>query len=114
MITESIDSIFLKYLTKTYGMGSSFIIEAFYNFGYLGIFMMIFYGYLIAIICRKMDLIRKGKSKDVILTYFIFYMAAETLFWVRSDARMLLREIVFYYLGFKIMTKIVYGIINKD
>lgn len=114
LITESIDSIFLKYLTKTYGMGSSFIIEAFYNFGYLGIFMMIFYGYLIAIICRKMDLIRKGKSKDVILTYFIFYMAAETFFWVRSDARMLLREIVFYYLGFKIMTKIVYGIINKD
>jgi len=115
LITKSIDSIFTPYLTKTYGMGSSFIVEAYYNFGYLGFIVMILYGFLIAFLCRKMNCIREGKSVNIIETYFIFYIAAESLFWVRSDARMLLREIVFYYIGFKIITKIVQGTlrINK-
>lgn len=113
LITKSIDDIFTPYLTKTYGMGSSFIAEAYYNFGYFGLFMMILYGYLIALVCNKMNQIRKGQSKNIILTYFVFYMAAETLFWVRSDARMLLREIVFYYVGFKILTKIVQGTLKR-
>lgn len=113
LITKSIDNIFTPYLTKTYGMGSSFIIEAYYNFGYFGFLIMILYGYLIALVCSKMNYIRKGQSKNIILTYFVFYMAAETLFWVRSDARMLLREIVFYYIGFKILTKIVQGTLKR-
>lgn len=113
LITESIDGIFTPYLTRTYGMGSSFIAEAYYNFGYFGFIVMIFYGYLIAFVCSKMNNIRKGQTKNIILIYFVFYMAAETLFWVRSDARMLLREIVFYYIGFKIFTKIVQGILKR-
>ncbi|MCD7885915.1 MAG: O-antigen polysaccharide polymerase Wzy family protein [Lachnospiraceae bacterium] len=108
-ITDSIDTIFRQYLTKTYGMGSSFIMEAYYNFGWCGILVMLFYAYLIVFLCRSMQEIRNGTNQDQILMYFVFYIAATSMFWIRSDARFLLREIVYYYFGIKVLVSIVKG-----
>lgn len=112
LITADINTIFTKYFTKTYGMGSSFIIEAYYNFGWFGILMMIPFGWLAAYVVKKMQRVRTDKNIDLILTYFIFYIASTSFFWIRSDARNLLREIVFYYFGFRVATWIVQGIIH--
>lgn len=107
-ITDSIDTMFRKFLTVTYGMGSSFIIEAYYNFGYAGILMMGVYGWLIAYIINLMENKQK-QEENLILTYFVYYIAATSFFWIRSDARFLVREIVFYYWGIKILTMCVQG-----
>ena len=107
-ITDSIDTMFRKYLTVTYGMGSSFIIEAYYNFGYFGIMMMVVYGALIVYVVNLMES-KERQEKDLVLTYFVFYIASTSLFWIRSDARFLVREIVFYYIGIKVLTNIVQG-----
>ncbi|MBO5469814.1 MAG: O-antigen polysaccharide polymerase Wzy [Lachnospiraceae bacterium] len=114
LITNDIDTIFHIYLTKTYGMGSSFIAEAYYNFGYLGIIMMFVYGYLIAYVCRKTDDVKGEMNQNIFLVGFLFYIAAKSFFWVRSDARMLIREIVFYYIGFKIITWIVKNLFYRE
>lgn len=107
LITASIDKIFRQYLTKTYGMGSSFIIEAYYNFGWLGILMMIIYGYATAFLCKSMETVRRNLNQNMIFTYFIFYMASTAMFYVRSDARFIIREIVFYYFGVKVLVWVV-------
>ena len=107
-ITDSIDTMFRQFFTVTYGMGSSFIIEAYYNFGYTGILMMGIYGWLIAYIVNFME-DKQKQEKNLVLTYFIYYIAAISLFWVRSDARFLVREIVFYYWGVKVLTMCVQG-----
>lgn len=111
LITASIDSLFVQYLTKSYGMGSSFVIEAYYNFGLFGVLMMFPYGYLIALVCKTMEKARK--NKNIILTYFVFYISSTAMFYVRSDARMLVREIVYYYFGYKFLTWLVKNIFYK-
>ena len=107
-ITDSIDTMFRKFLTVTYGMGSSFIIEAYYNFGYAGVLMMVLYGALIAYLVNFMEN-RQKQEENLVLTYFVYYIAATSFFWIRSDARFLVREIVFYYWGIKILTMCVQG-----
>ena len=103
--------MFIKYLTKTYGMGSSFVLEAYYNFGIFGTLMMFPFGYLTALVCKTMENAKKNKNN--ILTYFIFYIASTAMFYVRSDTRMLIREIVFYYFGFKLLTWLVKNLFYK-
>lgn len=111
LITESIDEIFHVFLTKTYGMGSSFIIEAYYNFGYLGFLMMIAYGFFIAYAVKQIENIRKNENLQMVS--FIFYITSASFFWIRSDARMLIREIVYYYFGFKFITFIIKNILYR-
>lgn len=107
LITNDIDTIFSTYLTKTHGMGSSFVAEAYYNFGYLSVIMMVIFGGLMIFAMRKIDEVRKGINQNKILIGFIFYITSRSLFWIRSDTRMLLREIVFYYFGIVVLTLIV-------
>lgn len=107
-ITDSIDTKFRKFLTVTYGMGSSFIIEAYYNFGYAGTLMMAVYGWLIAYLINFMES-KQRQKENLVLTYFAYYIAAMSFFWIRSDARFLVREIVFYYWGVKVLTMCVQG-----
>lgn len=114
LITDSIDTIFYQFLTKTYGMGSSFIIEAYYNFGHFGILMMFLFGYLIGYVSRQMEYISQQKTTDLILTYFIFYIAATSFFWIRSDARFLAREIVYYYLVIRFLVVLVRQIFGRN
>lgn len=114
LITDSIDKVFRQYFTKTYGMGSSFIIEAYFNFGWLGILMMIPYGYAVAFLCKSMEAVRKNTNENMILTYFIFYISATAMFYIRSDARFIVREIVFYYFGIKVAVWIVKEIFFKE
>lgn len=113
LITKDIDTIFHEYLTKTYGMGSSFIVEAYYNFGYFGVLMMIIYGYMIAFINKKNEEVRFGLNQNDLLIGFLFYIICRSFFWVRSDARMLPREIVFYYLGFLCLSWIVKNVVYR-
>ena len=54
------------------------------------------------------------KCKDNYLSVLVgsdqlYYIAATSFFWIRSDARFLVREIVFYYWGIKILTMCVQG-----
>lgn len=114
LITQSIDEMFAPFVTKTYGMGSSFIIEAYYNFGKLGTLMMIPFGAGIAYLGNTVNAIRNNRNIDIILKYFVFYIISVTLFYPRSDARMLVREIVFYYVGFVVVTKIVTSIYKSN
>lgn len=107
-ITDSIDTMFRKFLTVTYGMGSSFIIEAYYNFGYAGILMMAVYGWLISYLVNYMES-KSKQEENLVMTCFVYYIAATSFFWIRSDARFLVREIVFYYLGIKVLVMCVQG-----
>lgn len=114
LITMGIDGMFTKYLTKTYGMGSSFIIEAYYNFGVFGTLMMVPFGAGIAYLGNTIECIKKHKNVNVILKFFVFYIVSTTLFYPRSDARMIVREIVFYYLGFVVATWVAKVLYNSN
>lgn len=112
LITDSIDTMFHIYFTKSYGMGSSFIAEAYYNFGYLLVFVMIFYGFLIERLCRYT--IKYTDENNVFGLYVCFYFTCTTFFYVRSDARFLLRGYIFYCLSIFIIVKIVQNIFIKN
>lgn len=47
--------------------------------------MMVLYGALIAYLVNFMEN-RQKQEENLVLTYFVYYIAATSFFWIRSDA----------------------------
>lgn len=79
-----VDSVFSPLYTNLCGLGSSFIAEAYWNFGFLAILFSIFLGMFLAIHDRKLrEMCETNENK--IKIYFGFYVSFLLVFWVRSS-----------------------------
>ncbi len=92
-----VDEVFQGYLAiYGGGIGSSFIAEAFYNFGKLSYIVMIIFGYLFGIMCKKIEQgIVSGNFRKIYLYTSIF---AIIIFYIRSDTRTFFRNFIWFYL----------------
>lgn len=87
------DLVFQKYLTQYGGIGSSFIAEAYYNFGEKSLFLAPFFGVLLAVITKSFN---KYSKTSPIMFFLTAYTAHIVLFFVRTDTLSLIRSIVYY------------------
>lgn len=93
---ESIDTIFGYYFNGgTYGIGSSFIAEAYYNFGYFSILLMPLIGFLFAKYRSMVAACYSGQIKNIMTRYFLMSAPTYVLFYVRSDAVGFLKSMVY-------------------
>lgn len=89
-----VDSVFSPLYTKLCGLGSSFIAEAYWNFGFFSILFAVFLGMILAKHDRKLRVIcENGKNKTKI--YLGFYTSFLLIFWVRSSCNGMGRSMVY-------------------
>lgn len=94
-ITLKVSSIFspLYYGTSSFGYGSSFIAEAYYNFGWFIYIVMLLYGLALGKIDQLMY--RSSQAKSVYLFLVLAYLAGELVFGVRNDLSSIPRILLF-------------------
>lgn len=78
-----VDQVFKSFLMYNSGIGSSFIIEAYYNFGMYGLCMMPLYGFLVGKLHFVM--VRSSQEKDYIKLFICLYLTTIVLWFVRSE-----------------------------
>lgn len=84
----------LYYNTNLIGYGSSFITEAYYNFGYLMFPFMILMG---ALFGKLENLLIKAKvTRNAPLFFLITYVLSELIYIVRNDIYAIPRFVIFY------------------
>lgn len=87
---NSVDQLFAPFLTSYGGVGSSFIAEAYYNFGYASFLVMAVFGLLLGKIQKEFEI---GLAKE---NYFILFACVGCFmicsFYIRSDVRTFLRN----------------------
>lgn len=109
--TENTDDSF-KYLINNgnTGLGSSFISETYYSFGFFGIALVFLLGLLIWKTSRKIE---KSDKTNILQSFIGFYTAYCVIFTVRSDAFNILNSIVQYCLFPIFCIYILNGLINN-
>ena len=108
--TKSTDETFKKYLNfYGSGIGSSFIAEAYWNFGYYSWILMIVFGFLIGKMSVSLDL--AIKKRDYLLIFTNAYIFSIVAFYIRSDTRTFFRNFVWFGLPIII---VVYYLRNRS
>lgn len=88
------DMIFKGYFTSYGGIGSSFIAEAYYNFGQFSLLIMPIYGWLLGYLCNKTK--RAVESHSIMTFYMCMYISSVVLFYLRSDTITFMRNFTYY------------------
>lgn len=88
------DIVFKGFLTQYGGIGSSFIAEAYWNFGYWSLFMALIFGILIGVLTKKIA--KYSCYKNSKMFYLTIYLAQISLFYVRSDTVSFWRNFIYY------------------
>lgn len=91
----SADDVFKGYLNQYgSGIGSSFIAEAYWNFGYCSLIIMFIYGMLLGKLSSKLDfsILKRDYLKIFILTYIFITVS----FYVRSETSTFFRNLVWF------------------
>ena len=78
-----VDQVFKSYLFESSGIGSSFIIEAYYNFGVYGLIIMPIFGFLVGKLYFSM--IKASQSNNYLVLYICVYLTPVFLWFVRSE-----------------------------
>ena len=109
---DNTDEAFKYFLNKgNTGLGSSFISESYYCFGFLGIIYVLFLGYIITKV--SIDMFSYSKEKNVIGAFVCYYLAYCLIFTVRGDTFNIASS-VFQYAIIPIMIMyLIQGIFNK-
>ncbi|MEC4273899.1 O-antigen polysaccharide polymerase Wzy, partial [Adlercreutzia sp. R25] len=89
---DSVDELFSPFVTQYSGVGSSFIAEAYYNFGYGSLAVMAIYGIILGRLQSAFD--RAIERKNYGAIFAIASSFAIISFCVRSDVRTFLRTFV--------------------
>ncbi|WP_290721536.1 MULTISPECIES: O-antigen polysaccharide polymerase Wzy [Exiguobacterium] len=92
--SSNTDLAFQDFLTIYGGVGSSFVAEAYYNFGKYSIILAIFFGTIVSHITYKIK--SSSENKDVIIFYIYVYASSLLLIYVRSDTVSFLRNMILY------------------
>lgn len=79
-----VDSVFSPLYTNLCGLGSSFIAEAYWNFGFFSILFCAFLGMVFAKYDKKLRELCEN-SENHIEIYWRFYISFLLVFWVRSS-----------------------------
>ena len=91
-----VDAVFKHLLFQKTGIGSSFIIEAYYNFGLYGLLLMPLLGYLMGKL--YFHTIQASKSKNYLKLYICVYTSSFVLWYVRSETITFYRNFAYYAL----------------
>lgn len=88
------DIVFSSFLTQYGGIGSSFIAEAYWNFGYYSLLLMIAFGGFVGTITKKItEFSKKGQA---VRFFFALYAGKIFLTYVRSDTVSFWRNFVYF------------------
>jgi oligosaccharide repeat unit polymerase len=90
----SVDSVFKAFVTPYGGIGSSFIAEAYYNFGYPSIIIMPIIGWLLYKLFIMMS--RSALDNDIGKGFLSIYIFSFSLFFIRSDTTPFWRNLVYF------------------
>lgn len=86
---KDVDTVFHSFITPNSGIGSSFIAEGYYNFGYFSIILFYIFGCLFKNLERKRKryviLSNDVKAENYFYEYLYFYLSSLVLFYVRAD-----------------------------
>lgn len=104
--SKSVDEVFSPYLTLYGGVGSSFIAEAYFNFGNYSLIVFFFYGVFIAFLQNSAEKsYEKGKYGALFACCASFMLIS---FYIRSDVRTFLRYFIWSALPIVIVQQIIY------
>lgn len=91
-----VDSVFSPLYSKTTGLGSSFVAEAYWNFGFLSIIFCFILGKIFTYIDIGLNEVCRLDTKDNKLkAYIFFYLCFLLIFWVRSSCNGFGRSVLF-------------------
>lgn len=91
-----VDSVFSPLYSKTTGLGSSFVAEAYWNFGFLSIIFCFILGKLFTYIdIRLNEACRFDTDDNKLKAYIYFYLCFLLIFWVRSSCNGFGRSLLF-------------------
>lgn len=91
------DIVFKGFLTSYGGIGSSFIAESYWNFGYYSLLVALFFGLLIGGLTIRIT--KYSVRKNTINFFLSVYLAYLSFFFVRVDAGGFLRNFFYYGLS---------------
>lgn len=101
----SVDDKFKEYLNQYgSGIGSSFIAEAYYNFGYFSLAIMPLFGILIGKLSSALDL--SIIKKNYLGIFFFTYIFTTVSFYVRSETSTFFRNIIWFGLPFLVIARV--------
>lgn len=105
-----VDQVFNSFLMNNSGMGSSFIIETYYNFGYYGLLIIPFFGFLVG----KMYFgILRASHENNYLKLFVWISLIPIFLWfIRSETITFWRNFG-YYIIFPLVLIILYSAFVK-
>lgn len=103
-VVRSTDEIFQGYINSNgSGIGSSYVAEAYWNFGYLSLVIFFIFGLLLGKLSVAFDkAVFNGNYISIFVCTYIFSCIS---FYVRSDTRTFYRNFVWFCLPFIIMYK---------
>lgn len=99
-----VDEAFHGFLSYYAGIGSSFIAEAYYNFGYASYVIEFIYGVLLGKLCYGIE--NNINKRDFKKTFLFLGIFAIICFYVRSDTRTFFRNFVWFYLPLYLMASV--------
>ena len=96
-LVKSTDEVFKGFI-NTYGsgIGSSYIAEAYWNFGYFCLIVMFIFGLLLGRL--NVSLNKAMSNRDYIKIFMFMYIFVCIAFYVRSDTRTFYRNFVWFCL----------------
>lgn len=102
-----VDQVFQSFLVQSGGIGSSFIIECYYNFGSYSLVFMPVFGFLLGKLYFYM--VRGSANKDYLMVYVTVYLSTFILWYVRSDTVSFWRNFA-YYAIFPVLIAVMYNL----
>jgi hypothetical protein len=103
--TPEVDSGFKDYINPLSGIGSSFIAEGYYNFGWWSLLLFTFYGYLLGVLCNKLE--RSVNLRNYPKIFLLIGIFCIVILYVRSDTRTFFRYLVWNYVPIYLYCKII-------
>lgn len=109
----STDENFKRYL-NTYGsgIGSSFIAEAYWNFGYGSLVLMIAFGFILGKLSLSVE--EAMQNYDYSKIFLLMYAFITIVFYVRSDTRTFFRNFIWFGLPFVVIATFIRQKLKKN
>ncbi len=101
---SDVDTEFSDYISNGGGIGSSFIAEGYYNFGWFSLILFLLYGYFWGILCDRIE--RSVNSCNYPKIFLYIGMLCIVVLYIRSDTRTFFRNLVWTYLPIYLFCKI--------
>lgn len=91
--SSNTDIIFSGSLTRYGGIGSSFIAEAYFNFGSLSILLMPIFGLFLYYLSNQTKI--ASNRNDILKLFLMLYISSFVLFYIRSDIFSFSRNLIY-------------------